>query len=200
VATSASRASPRSPRGVAAQSTARDDADACVARTGKPRRQHRGIQQRLGYRGCIGTGMLMLWPQQSELWGQALISFRASCAGMSVKTVQTAHGATTAPGLDSARVRTSHTACYFGRGTGPCASHRPRLVSEAVQLVHMEVLNVALTVHNASSEVPSKQVQPIYWFVLIGLPLLLSAVWMVQLLGVPHRGIDFSGATATCSD
>src|SRR5205085_6244990 len=36
---------------------------------------------------------------------------------------------------------------------------------------------------------PIKQIPPIYWFVLIGLPLLLSAVWMVQLLGVPWSAL-----------
>jgi hypothetical protein len=95
----ASRASPWSPRGVAARSTARGDADARGARTGEAHRQHRGIQQRFGYRGCVRPGMLMLWPQQSELWGQALISLRASRAGMPVKAVQTAHGARRRQGL-----------------------------------------------------------------------------------------------------
>lgn len=32
---------------------------------------------------------------------------------------------------------------------GLCASHGPRRVSEAVQVAHVEVLTVALTVHNA---------------------------------------------------
>ena len=45
--------------------------------------------------------------------------------------------------------RTSHTVCYVRKGTGVCASRPLRLVSEAVQLVHVEVLTVALTIHNA---------------------------------------------------
>jgi membrane protease YdiL (CAAX protease family) len=40
-----------------------------------------------------------------------------------------------------------------------------------------------------SVTMPIKQIQPIYWFVLIGLPLLLSAVHIVRLLGVPWSGL-----------
>src|SRR5205085_9232546 len=70
-----------------------------------------------GCRGYGGAGMLMLCPKPSGLWGQALISLRASCAGTSVEAVQTAHRARTAPGRVRARVGAQATP-YATSGRG----------------------------------------------------------------------------------
>jgi membrane protease YdiL (CAAX protease family) len=40
-----------------------------------------------------------------------------------------------------------------------------------------------------SVTMPIKEIPPIYWFVLIGFPLLVSAAWTVRLLGVPWSGL-----------
>jgi len=40
-----------------------------------------------------------------------------------------------------------------------------------------------------SVTMPITQLPPLYWFVLIGLPLLVSAAWTVRLLGVPWSGL-----------
>jgi membrane protease YdiL (CAAX protease family) len=51
------------------------------------------------------------------------------------------------------------------------------------------VLVLAPLLRILSVTMPIKQLPPIYWFVLIGLPLLLSAAWTVRLLGVPWSGL-----------
>jgi membrane protease YdiL (CAAX protease family) len=53
----------------------------------------------------------------------------------------------------------------------------------------LPVLVLAPLLRILSVAMPIKQLQPIYWFVLIGLPLLLSAAWTVRLLGVPWSGL-----------
>jgi membrane protease YdiL (CAAX protease family) len=61
---------------------------------------------------------------------------------------------------------------------GPAARRHALLVLVLVPL--LRILSVTM---------PSKQLPPLYWFVLIGLPLLLSAAWTVRLLGLPWSGL-----------
>ena len=51
------------------------------------------------------------------------------------------------------------------------------------------VLVLAPLLRILSVTISIKQIPPIYWFVLTGLPLVLSAVWTVRLLGVPWSGL-----------
>jgi uncharacterized protein len=53
----------------------------------------------------------------------------------------------------------------------------------------LPVLVLAPLLRILSVTMPTKHLQPIYWFVLIGLPLLLSAAWTARLLGVPWSGL-----------